>query len=197
MIKAIVFDLSGVIFTRMSNIHEILEPIIGLKKDEITLKMKNKSFYDFLEGKINEDDYWKKIIGGNSWNISIDELKKAMRDNFREIEGTLNIIKKLKKNGFLLGLLSSHTKEWTQYLNQKYDYEKYFDGIVYSFNEGDTKTNISLYKEILFKLKVSSYECIYIDDKEKYIEPAKILGMKTILFEDSEKLKNRLNYFLR
>lgn len=44
-----------------------------------------------------------------------------------------------------------------------------------------------------FNLKPS--EIIYIDDRERDIQPAKELGMKTILFKNINQLKTTFTYF--
>lgn len=42
MIKAVIFDLSGVIVTRISNIEKRLEPLLNMDGKEIHLRFKNK-----------------------------------------------------------------------------------------------------------------------------------------------------------
>jgi len=37
---------------------------------------------------------------------------------------------------------------------------------------------------------------VYVDDKEKYLKPAEELGMKTILFESAEILREQLERYL-
>ena len=51
---------------------------------------------------------------------------------------------------------------------------------------------------MLERLKVKANECIYIDDREVNLEPAKKLGMKTILFRNAKQLKKELiNYDIK
>jgi len=192
MIKAVIFDLSGVIVTRFSDIGKRLEPLLNIGGKEIHLRFKDEEFQDFLKGGITEDEYWGKIIKKNNWKINASSLKKARRESFKEIEGTKKIMKNLKERGIKLGLLSSHTKEWVDFIREKFDYEKYFDSVLYSYQVGYVKPEEKFYKDIIKKLQAEPEYCIYIDDKDKYLEPAKELGMKTILFKSAKQLERDL-----
>jgi len=193
MVEAVIFDLSGVIVSRINGIGKMLEPKLNLKSEEIHSRIKAEEFQDFVRGKISEEEYWSKIISKNGWETDINVLKNASRKNFREIKGTKEIIIKIREKGIRLGLLSAHTKEWVCYLREKFGYEKFFHSALYSYQVGYTKPNRKLYETILKKIGVESAQCVYIDDKEKYLRPAKELGMKTILFESPEQLEKDLD----
>lgn len=192
MFNTIIFDLSGVIITRINGIAKMVEPILKINSKEIHTKFKTSKFQDFLRGEITEEDYWKRIIDENNWEITVSKLKEISRKNFEEIKGTREIIEKLKTRNFKLGLLSSHTKEWAIFLNEKFNYEKYFDKVLYSYQIGIVKPNKELYLNLLNRLNAKPQECIYIDDKYKYVEPAQELGMVGIKFVSPSQLKTEL-----
>jgi len=157
MIKAIIFDVSGVIITRFSDIGERLEPILKIDCKKIHSKFKGEEFQDFLRGKISEDEYWKKIIKNNGWMIDVSIFKKARRESFKKIDGTKEIIKWLSKKGIKLGILSSHTREWVAYLRENFDYERYFDVVHYSYQVGHKKPERVFYKGVVGKLEVDPF----------------------------------------
>lgn len=192
MIGAVIFDFSGVIVSRINNIAENLSLFLKKEKSEIHNMMKGKHFNDFIEGKITEEQFWKIVVNKESWPLSLEELKKTSRESFSKIPGTIEIIEELKSKNIKMGILSSHSKEWTEFLREKIGHEKYFDKTLYSYQVGIAKPNIEFYKKIVEKLNVLPEVCIYIDDKEKYLRPAKKLGMKTILFRNPEQLRIEL-----
>jgi len=192
MIKAVIFDLGHVLFTGTQGLENHLEPILGIKANNLSFTWKGNVFKQFLYGKISEDEYWKKIIEKNDWKIDVESLKKIIRKNFEEIKGTFKIVTSLKDKGYKLGILSGHTKEWIEYLREKYDYEKYFNASVYSFQIGFNKPDIRIYNKILEKLEVKPEECIFIDDREEFLAPAKKTGMTTILFKSAEQARKEL-----
>lgn len=189
MITTIIFDLSEVY-------------LYGLKGSTKHLGKKDNKLADstilieeldqlFL-GKISEEIYWQIVIKKNSWNFSIDELKKAVRKNFQEIKGTRKIIERLRQNNYKLALLSNHAKEWVEYCEIAYKYHGLFHTVVYSYNAGFSKPNPNIFLFILKKLDVKPEECLFIDDHIKNIQAAQELGFNTIHFTSSKNLKKEL-----
>jgi len=109
-----------------------------------------------------------------------------------EIEGTREIIENLKKNGYKLGLLSVHAKEWADYCEEKFDYHKLFHSVMYSFEVGVCKPESKAFELILEKLNVVPKECLFIDDSQENIDVAQKLGIQTILFKEASQLKSSL-----
>jgi putative hydrolase of the HAD superfamily len=92
-----------------------------------------------------------------------------------------------------LALLSNQIEDWLEEVIEKYELNKLFDVIITSYNFKIAKPDISIFKETAKKLGVKPEECIYIDDLDKNIPPAKKLGMKTILFKNTKQLVEKLN----
>jgi HAD superfamily hydrolase (TIGR01509 family) len=148
-----------------------------------------------MEGKITEDKFWGKVAQRNNWNIAIRHFKKAIRNNFEEIEGTRQIIEKLKEKGFKLGLLSDHSREWINHCNNKFDYHKLFHSTQYSFEVECCKTDKKAFELMLKKLSENPENCLFVDDSEKNISTAKSIGLNTIQFKNPEQLKKELVSF--
>lgn len=102
-----------------------------------------------------------------------------------------DVVKRLKKK-YKLGLLSNHIEDWLEEVIQNNKLDKYFDVIVTSYKSRKAKPNIEIFKEVVNELKVKPTECVYIDDLEKNILPAKELGMHVILFTSLEQLLKEL-----
>jgi len=136
MITTIIFDLGDVYLKGLWGTHEYLTKKFG--KQVVPEDLYNEIAQEFFLGKMTEEEYWTKILAKNGWPIGISELKEAVRQNFVEIEGTRPIIEKLKENGYRLGLLSVHAKEWIEHLEGKFDFHKLFDSILYSFSNRDS-----------------------------------------------------------
>ena len=189
-ITTIIFDLAEVYLKGLLGIGEVLEPILKMDKDKIQSSFRGNELTEFFHGNFSEEKYLSFVIKKNKWNLDVIALKKVIRDNFIEIDGTREIIESLRKNGYKLGLLSVHSREWVDYCNQKFDFHKLFHSIVYSFEFGISKPDERSYKLILKKLKVCPNECLFIDDQEKNLIPAKKLGINVILFKTPHQLKN-------
>ncbi len=195
MTTTIIFDLAEVYLKGFYGVEDYLEDVLKLKSNEIKDKLHGPEFKLLMEGKITEDEFWQKLIQRNNWNIGIGEFKKAIRNNFDEIEGTREIIEKLKEKGCNLGLLSDHPREWIDHCNSKFDYHKLFHSAQYSFEVEYCKTDKKTFELLLKKLDEKPKNCLFIDDSENNIETAKSIGLNTIQFMNPEQLKKELTSF--
>lgn len=186
MVTAIVFDLSEVYLRGLYGTHRFLSQKLGVPVSSEDLC--NEISRELFLGNITEEEYWKLILEKNKWKINVDELKNAVRGNFQEIEGTRAIILKLKTNGYKLGLLSVHAREWVDYLEDKFDFHKLFHSVLYSFEVSALKPDRKTFELMLGKLMVKPIECVFVDDGPNNVAVATELGMKAILFESPEKL---------
>lgn len=190
MITTIIFDLSNVYLEGILGSHIYFEKKLGTPvHDEYFY---NEGFKKFMLGQLSEDEYWKSVIKKNSWDISVNQLKSAARKNFTEIKGTREIIERLKKEGYILLLLSNNAREWAEYCERKYSYHKLFKHIVYSYQVGFSKPDKEIFNLLIKKLYLKPQECLFIDDYVKNIEAAKELGMETIQFTSAKGLKKQL-----
>lgn len=190
MIKTIIFDLSEVYLRGLFGTHEILTR--RLKKKIESPDLLTPLTIKLFEGKMTEDEFWRTLRDKNKWDIRAKELKKIVRMNFGEIEGTREIIEKLKKKGYKLGLLSVHTREWVDHCEKKFDYHKLFHSILYSFEIEVCKPEKRAYELMLKKMGSKAEGCLFIDDNPENLIAAEKLGIKTILFKSASQLKKDL-----
>lgn len=191
MISTIIFDLSEVYLGGMYGIEEKIAAHSGqaVPNDYIhTLDVTQ----DFFHGKITEEEFWKGLIEGHKWNIDIPTLKQLVRSQMTEVEGTRDIMERLHKNGYKLGLLSIHAKEWIDHVESQFDFHKLFHSRLYSFEAGISKPDPRAFEMILEKLGATPQECLFIDDYYVNTQAAESLGISTIIFENAKQLEREL-----
>jgi len=68
-------------------------------------------------------------------------LKRVRREGFKEIPGSINLLERLKEDfgDLKFGLLSSNPKEWIEFLRDKFNHERHFDAVLYSYQKGFIK----------------------------------------------------------
>jgi putative hydrolase of the HAD superfamily len=191
-ITTIIFDLSEVFLTGLKASEDHWAKQWNIKPQEVYEKIHKESLTDFFNGKISEDEFWSQIIKKHKWKIGLDEVKRIVRSNFKEIEGTREIVEKLRARGFKLGLLSVHGKEWIEHCEKKFDYHKLFHSVLYSFEISICKPDIKAFEHVIIKLNAPAKECLFIDDTEQNLVSARKLGMKTILFKNPKQLIREL-----
>lgn len=199
MIKAIIFDLGGVYFSNGTNIaFEKINSLIKVPKEKLeqVFHGKKKSLRGlFYRGKIEPDDFWKKVAQELQIDMSTArKLREIWYSAYTPNPGMKELVLKLKKR-YKLIIFSGNTKERVAYLEKKYYLKQYFDEVVFSFEVGATKKEPIFYEALittLNNLNVKPEEAILVDDKEKALEMAKSAGINTLLFKDAGQLKRDL-----
>jgi len=185
MIKAIFFDLCGVVITLGDN-----EFINALSK-EIKVKPKDveELFYKYLRqneiGRLSEDQFYGKIF--EKLKVEFDlEKTKEIRTSFRnEIEGMRTFVEKLRRK-YYVGYISNDAKEIASRCRKKFELNKLFQKGLLAYQVGARKDSPKLFLTLLYDVGMKAEECIFTDDTEANLEAAKKLGVNTILFKSKE-----------
>jgi 2-haloacid dehalogenase len=108
------------------------------------------------------------------------------------ISGTVEILQKLKQQGYPLYGLSNWSSETFPRATQKYPFFQLFDNIILSGDVKLLKPDPAIFNLLLNKIGFSAPECLLIDDSQPNIDTAKELGFVTIHFISSEQLRTEL-----
>ena len=195
MIKNIIFDLSEVIISGYHGAEKIIERQYAILGEEFKKQklFKNEYFLDLMRGKISEEEYLEELLQGTNWNISVEQLKAAIRQNLNQpVLGTMEIVKELKGK-YQLILLSDHTREWMEYIEENNRDLKIFDKKIFSYDIGAVKSDKQTFKIVLEQTGIVADETLFIDDYEKNIKNAEAVGIHGIVFENAEQLRKRLS----
>ena len=195
MIKAIIFDLGGVLMTDvpLKQIAEDLAEKSSLSAEEIHAHLYPTEHWNLLTlGKITEDEYWGNFLQVSNINMDRKYLKDKVRSSLYPLRHSARIIK-LLKNHYKLGVLSNHAKAWSEYMIQTFDLFKSFDQMIFSCDVGLRKPDPEIYEIALDQLKCDAEDCIFIDDKKRNTDAAEKLGIKGIVFEEYLKLVDDLS----
>lgn len=192
MIKVIIFDLGGVLFTNgtkkfIQDISNKYNLDIELIKEIIDGEVGSQ----YREAKITRDEFWKIVLEKLNISEGIDNLEKQWISGYELIEGTKEIILELAKK-YRVYYLSDNVKERVDKINNKYNFLQWFEDGIFSHDVGVRKPNPEIYRYILRKAQVSPNEAVFIDDKLSALKPAQEMGITTILFETPEKLREKL-----
>ena len=183
MIKNIVFDIGNVIAYFDMN-----DAIANFTDD----KEKQKFLYD----NVYMSPEWKYYGLIDSGFLSYEDIAKIIcdRTNFENAElvtdfcinhdidnfkinyEVIELIKKLKSNGYHVYVLSNTNKEAIDYIN-KDNFLSVLDGYVLSFEVHMLKPHEGIYKELLNKYNLVPEETLFIDDLEENINTANKLNI--------------------
>jgi 2-haloacid dehalogenase len=125
------------------------------------------------------------------------DLIQAYHDHWEHsighyFEGTVEIMKQLKKAGYSLYGLSNWSAETFPIAQEKYDFFNLLDDRVISGEVGLIKPEPEIFEFLLRKIGRPAGECLFIDDAIANIEQAQQMGFATVHFQSSEQLAAEL-----
>ena len=189
MIRNIVFDLGGVIMTICQEEAIKRFKSIGLKNVENYLNPYTQTdiFGDIEEGKISAEQFREKLSELIGKEVTYEECKFAWLGYRQDVPmRNLDILRKLKAQGYKLILLSNTNPFMMSWgLSGEFDgngnsLESYFDSLYLSYKLGVMKPNKKIFQYIIDNEKIQPGESLFIDDGERNINAARLLGFKTL-----------------
>lgn len=190
-IRAVIFDIGRVLVrVDVANAVSRLAPGAVLSpKDAWASLEKDPRWPDWQEGRMSARDWHlhvNKRLGTAlsfeqftaAWNAALDP--HPIQDN--------TLLEKLSKR-YRLALLSNTDPIHVAHMEASYDFFRFFPARIYSCGVGASKPNPLIYREALRACKVSAEEALYIDDVAAYVEAARRLGMKGVVFESPKQLE--------
>lgn len=181
-IKTIFFDLSEVLLTGLFGTAHQLTSVLDLRPDVIDRHLKNPVWDKLLTGRAFEDEYWQAVRQDSGWNVPTHLLQQAVRQNFRELEGTRAHILDLRRRGYRLGLISNHVREWAEWLERQFHFRSLFDDHIFSFDVGMTKPDRAIFSLALQRLNADPASTLVIDDDPENLLSANDLGCQVLQF---------------
>ena len=193
MSRTVIFDIGGVYFSDGTRIAiDAIAAKYDISRDLVADFINGEPGREYRTGKISGDQFWQRAI--RKWNIrsSTGVLSQMWCSSYQLDEGTVRLVDKLKSAGHELLYLSDNTAEKVAYLDAKYGFVKKFDDGIFSHLVNCRKPDPKIYELLLAIASHPADACIFIDDKPANLEPAKKMGMKTIVFENSAHLEGCL-----
>lgn len=187
MITTIIFDWGGVL-TVGRYTYAILENIS--KTHEINIKNIYSEFDKLIvalnESKITKEQFMEGIKLHNI-HLNLEQIKDLFKRSIKPNNKTIALLPKLKN--YKLLMLSNNDDITVEILKKEHqDMLSNFEKSYFSSEYKIKKPNLNFYKILLHDSNLKPEECIFIDDKEKNIKAAEELGIKGILFKNTEQL---------
>ena len=122
----------------------------------------------------------------------IDTLFHQIKDTQELIEGTSVLLIRLYNAGYPLYALTDNVNEIVKYLRSRYDFWKYFEGVVVSAEVKCMKPNPEIFNHLLTDHDIRADETVFIDDHLPNVQGARNLGFSAIHFSGAEYCESEL-----
>lgn len=174
-IRNIIFDMGDVVAEKVGR--------LGLDREYET-KLRSVAWRDWSIGKITKDE-WVERTARFFDRKDVEKLAAWPLAERRLIPETVEAMRALKKSGYKLYLLSNNEREAMEAFKRQrmpVDIFAFFDGVVFSFEEGCEKPEPEIYQIVLKRYGLIPHETLFIDDKIEFIEGAKKQGIHGFVF---------------
>ncbi len=194
MIKAIAFDLGGVLFSEGNSVAaEQLSKGHGYRKDLILELLVSPKSIELRRGVIDDAEFWAWAQCHLPETYDAQLIKREWYSAYIIDEDILKLITLLKSRYKLLAF-SGNIKSRIDFLEEKYPFRNLFDVEVYSFMHGLSKKDKGFAEVMIRASGVKPEEILYVDDNETHAKHAKELGVKVLIYArgEIEKLHKQL-----
>lgn len=190
MIKAVLFDYGGVMSDggRGTELIGRVAANLGVSTERAT-ELVNIAWSPYANGMINEAELWEQIE--EEYGSPIPEAKRGVWNTWEVMKPwpeMVEFVKQLRGRGLIVGLLSNVIPATLTEINTHGGYED-FDFLVLSCEVGYSKPQVEIYQLALDRLEgIKSEEVLFVDDQERFLVPARELGIHTILAESQQQV---------
>ncbi|MDY5822096.1 MAG: cytochrome P450 [Helicobacter sp.] len=203
MIKTIWFDFGGVLSPPIEEIFNIYYHKTNIKPEQLKkamLDVANNMGMPMLapiENAILTEFQWGKSLRKSLKKLypQLDTSKARLEyfgeqwfENINANEKMIELFKKLKKQGYMVGILTNNVVEWEKYWKAIVRLDEYTDFIVDSCKFGCRKPDRAFFEIAQNIAKTKPNENLLIDDVKENCISAGVIGWKSILFIDNKQV---------
>ncbi len=195
MIKTVVIDLGGVLFSEgKSVVLEKLAKVHGYDRKLIGAILSSPESISLRKGLMSDEDFWQWAQQQLPSNYDSRLIQQEWYDGYILDQDVYELIASLRKKYSIIAF-SGNIKSRIDFLEAKYRFRHLFDIEVYSFDFHLTKPEREFVEVMIEKSGVRPDEIVYIDDNDSYAKPARELGVNVIIYRRGE--SSRLQQELR
>lgn len=187
MIRAVLFDFGGVLTEggKAGSIARTLAKIYGIDEPRVRMSPVREKL---TRGQISDEEFFAEL------NRLHPGEAKATKENFYQhgdifvrCEPVYQLAHILRGHGIRTAILSNVFPMSAAQLRAEGFYEG-FDPLILSCDVKCAKPERAIYDVAVEKLDLPPHEIVFIDDQEKFLEPARKLGMQTIRADSPQQI---------
>jgi len=197
-IKAILFDLGGVLL-RTADFTQRDRLAANLNMDRHGLEefiFGGESGTRAQRGEISVQQHWETLQ--HQLNYSPQDFQALLDEFFSQDildDDLVDYVRKLHKT-YKTALLSNAWDDLRQVIAEKWHFEDAFDTMIISAEVRLTKPDPLIFQLALDWVGVTANEAIFVDDFQRNVEAAMVVGLQAIRFQTSQQMRDELERLL-
>lgn len=190
-IKAVIFDMGRVLLD--NRIEEILERVAkALGIDDNEFRKSQLGYHDdMIRGTLSVREFSGIMNKEYDLDMNADSIMEVWRRSYLEVmtvnKGLIDIVKKLKERGYKTGLISNVPDLHARINKDRHLFDP-FDVCILSCEVGLIKPERPIFEKAASQLDLDPEECVFTDDREKYLVIPREMGFSAILFKNNDQL---------
>ena len=144
----------------------------------------DKYFHPGDRGEITFEDIVENVH--KDFGFDKELLRKEFLDRPAPHREYIDLLKKLKNEGYRILLLSNTCDTIVPYLLNRFGISDLFDHLYLSYQIKKAKPSLEIFRYLLKEEKISPNDCIFIDDNPTNIDASLQVGMHGVLFHNDD-----------
>ena len=193
--KAVISDFGGVLTTPLLESFTRANEAIGVPADAIRAAMRlsaerahEPTLFTLERGEMTEPEFLadlgeslREVLGRP---VDLAGYGARLMNSLDRNEPLLAYFRTLHGQGVRFAILTNNVREWQPLWRARLDADDLFELIVDSGFEGVRKPEPEIYALVLDRLQLSGDACVFLDDLEVNLPPARDAGMHAIHYRD-------------
>jgi putative hydrolase of the HAD superfamily len=196
MIRAVVSDFGGVLTDPLTEAFRAYREESGLTPEELGEAMAKAEerhgqppLFQLERGEISEEEFGRRLQEDLPQHLDIDRLRAAYFERLRPNARMIEYMRELRGRGLRMALCTNNIREWEPHWRAKLpELDEIFEVVVDSAFVGARKPEPRIFELTLERLDdgLRFEDCLFVDDLQVNCDGATALGMKAVLFEETE-----------
>jgi putative hydrolase of the HAD superfamily len=206
--RAVVSDFGGVLTTPLLDAFTRANAAVGIPAEALRAAMRLSTerapeppLFTLERGQMSEHDFLAdlgaslaEVLGRP---IDLDGYGARLMNALDRNEPLLAYYRSLHARGVRFAILTNNVQEWQPIWRARLDADDLFELIVDSGFEGVRKPQPEIYALALERLRLPGDACVFVDDLEVNLPPAREAGMHAIHFRDTPQALAELDALFR
>ena len=206
MTRAVISDFGGVLTTPLLRGFVAYQQESGLSPEELGEAMATATeaygehpLFELERGRITEAEFGRRLGTYLDGGLDLGRLRELYFEHLHPNERMIDYLRELRARGLRTALLTNNVREWEPLWRAKLpEIDEVFEVVVDSAFVGMRKPERGIYELTLERLGgLEASDCVMVDDIEVNCQAARDLGMRVVLFKDTDQAIAELERLLR
>ncbi|HEY0455249.1 MAG TPA: HAD family phosphatase [Verrucomicrobiae bacterium] len=136
--------------------------------------------FRYETGQINKEEFYRAICEETGYNAPFNEFSTAFSDIFAPIPEMIHLHGRLREAGVPVFIFSNTNDLALAHIRRNYPFIHYFDGYVFSFEQGSMKPQAPIYEAVEKLTGRRGKQILYLDDRLDNAEAGRARGWEVI-----------------